>query len=85
MNALAGLGHGARILLAFLLFLVISGQAVYRTLYPNTPIDPQQYADITQHPYASSLGAAFPGLVAGLIAYAVLTWLARKRTKDISN
>jgi hypothetical protein len=80
MRALAELGRGARILLALLLFLVICGQTIYRTLYPSAPIDPQQYADITQHPYASALGAAFPGLVAALIAYAVLSWLARKST-----
>jgi hypothetical protein len=85
MNALAGLGHGARILLALLFLLLATGWAVYRTLYPSAPIDQQQYADITQHPYASAIGAAVPGLVGALIVYAVLAWLARKSTKDISN
>jgi hypothetical protein len=82
MKALAGLSPGARGAFSFALFLVISGQAVYRTLYPSGPVDPQQYADLTQHPYALMLGAASPGLIAGLIAYAVLSWLAKKNAKE---
>lgn len=85
MKALATLSSGARLLFCIVLFVAIAAPSVYRTVYPDYPISRQEYADLTQHPYASMLGAALPALVGGLIAYGVLTWLARKSSSKISN
>ena len=85
MKALAGLSGGARLLFAIALFAVFAALPVYNTVYPDTSISPQMYADLTQHPYASVLGAAFPGFIAALIAYGALTWMAHKNTSKISS
>ena len=90
MKALAKLSGRARLIFVVALFAVISGPPVYRTIYyrtayPEFSLSPQQYADLTQHPYASVLGAAFPGVLAALVAYGILAWLAKKNDTKISN
>lgn len=85
MKAIAQLGMVAHIAIAIMVTVILSGQAAYRTFYPDGPISAQQYADMTYHPYASLAGAVLPGVIAGLIVFAALRWQRRKNVHKISN
>lgn len=85
MKALAQLGTGAHIAIAIVFTAMFSGRAAYTTLYPSAPISVWEQEDMFYHPYASVAGAMFPGIVAGLVIFAVLRWLGKKDGRKISN